>query len=264
MPSSHFALSTDASQQEQQHALGAISTLEAAGAFAPMPCQYKFPVTNFQEAINVAETFTVVVLGALQDTNVLFTKDGASSPVRLVSSVIGQEGEQNGYYRSLLSRIPSESPFLTTVPGAFAFSALQMFVVPDSCPFPLSNINLPILPAIMTNGGPIALLEPGDQALSFTSDLSNSEAAKPYVGGDCGGLFLTYNTGQQVPFSVPVQNAQWNGAVLSFEATFPYEENVMHGFSHGAITTNNSFTDADAVAMNALAGPAIIQVNNPI
>lgn len=223
-----------------------------------------FPTTNFHDAINIAETFTVVVLGALQDASVLFTKDGAADPVRLIGSVIGQEGEQNGYYRSLLQRIPSESPFLTTVPAAFAWSALQMFIVPDSCPFPLSNINIPILPGIMTNGGPVALIEPQDQTLSFQSDLTNSEAAKPYVGGDGSGLFLTYTTGQQVPFSVPVQNAKWQGCVLSFDATFPYNEHVMHGFSHGAITTMDTFMDADAVAMNALAGPAIIQVNNPL
>lgn len=212
----------------------------------------------------MAETFTAVVLGALQDANVLFTGDGAAGPVRLVSSVIGQEGEQNGYYRLLLQRIPSESPFLTTVPGPFAFSALQLFVVPGSCPFPLSDINLPIFPTINTNGGPVALLSPNDQTLKFEVDLSKSEAAKKYVGGNGNGLYLTYTTGQQVPFSVKITNVKWKESTISFEAKFPYEEYVMHGFSHGALTTSDKFADADAVVKSTLAAPAVLQVNNAL
>lgn len=242
--------------------MGAISTLQAAGRFAPSACEYQFPVNTFQDAISLAETFTAVVLGALQDANALFTGDGAADPVRLISSVIGQEGEQNGYYRLLLSRIPPESPFLTTVPGAFAFSALQMFV--DSCPFPLSNINLPIFPPLMTNGGAVALLEPNDQMLSFQSDLSNSSAAQPFVGGDGSGLYLTYVTGQQVPFSVNITNVKWQGSTISFEANFPYTEYVMHGFSHGALTTGDTYANADAIVAGTLAAPAVLQVNNPL
>lgn len=154
-------------QQEEQHAIGALSTLKAVGAFAPLPCEYTFPTTNLHDAIFLAETFTAIVLGALQDANVLFTNDHAPDIVRLVSSVICQEGEQNGAFRLFLERIPSESPFLTTVPGTFAYSALQGFVVPGSCPFPLSNINLAIFPPIMTNGRAVALIQPRDQTISF-------------------------------------------------------------------------------------------------
>lgn len=221
-------------------------------------------MNTFDDSIAVAETFTAVVLGALQGANVLFTKDGAADPVRLVSSVIGQEGEQNGFYRFLLDRIPPESPFLTTVPGPFAFSALlQNFVVPDSCPYSLSEINLPTFPAILTNGGPIAVIQPEDQTLTFQADLSG-KAASGYVGGNGKGLFLTYTTGQQIPFSVELDNVKWKGSTITFEANFPYEEYVMHGFSHAAITTCNEFSDADSVVEAALAGPAVIQVNNKL
>ena len=219
---------------------------------------------NFNDAIFLAETFTAVVLGALQDANVLFTQDGAQGPVRLASSVIGQEGEQNGYYRLLLERIPPESPFLTTVPGAFAFSALQLFVVPGSCPFPLSEIPLPIFPTIKTNGGPVALISANDQILSFEVDLSGSDKARPFIGGDGSGLWLTYTTGQQLPFSVPITNVRWSGETISFEANFPYEQYVMHGFSHGALTTSDKFDSADAVVDSTIAAPAVIQVNNPL
>lgn len=246
------------------HALGAVATLKAANQFAPSPCKYQFPVNNFKDALFLAETFTAVVLGALQDANVIFAGDAAPGFVRLVSSVIGQEGEQNGFYRFLLDRIPPESPFLTSVPAPFAFSALQLFVVPGSCPFPLSKINLPIFPTIATNGGPIALLEPKDQTLSFEVDLSSSAAAKPYIGGDGKGLYMTYTTGQLLPFSVPISKVSWKGSKISFQANFPYAENIMHGFSHGALTTANKFASVDDLVPKTLAAPAVIQVNNKL
>ncbi|GJN71055.1 late sexual development protein [Purpureocillium lilacinum] len=250
--------------QEEQHALAAVSTLQGAGVFAPSACQYQFPVSNLKDAVNLAETFTAVVLGALQGANVLFAKDGAPGLIQTVSSVIGQEGEQNGYYRVFLDKVPSESPFLTAVPAPFAWSALQMFVVPGSCPFPLSNINLPIFPPLMTNGGAVAAIEPQDQDLSFAADLSSSDAAKQYVGGDGSNLYLTYTTGQQLPISVPLKNVQWSGNHISFSAEFPFSKNVMQGFSHAALTTKNSFESADAVVEAALAGPGVIQVNNAL
>jgi hypothetical protein len=184
--------------------------------------------------------------------------------VPLVGSIIGQEGEQNGAYRQYLERIPSESPFLTAVPAAFAWSALQLFVVPDSCPYDLSQIGLPIFPPLAINGGPVALIEPGDQTLSFSADLSNSEAAKSYVGGDGEGLYATFVTGQQLPASVAISNAKWSGSVISFEATFPYTDLVAHGFSHAALTTSCNFSSVDAVPDATLAAPGVIQVNNAV
>ena len=212
----------------------------------------------------LAETFTAVVLGALQDANVLFSTDAQQGAVRIVSSVIGQEGEQNGLYRVFLKRVPSESPFLTTVPGPFAWSALQQnFVVPGSCPFDLAKINLPIFPGLFVNGGPIAVVQPQDQTLSFSANLENFEAAQGYIG-KTEGLYLTYTTGQQLPITVELQDVKWNGSVITFNAGFPYEEFVMGGFSHAALTTCGGFKDADSVVASTLAAPGIIQVNQPI
>jgi hypothetical protein len=219
-------------------------------------------VANLKDSINLAETFTAVVLGALQGANVIFSDDKEPGAVQTVSSVIGQEGEQNGFYRVFLDKVPSESPFLTTVPAPFAWSALQGFVVPNSCPFPLSNINLPIFPPLAVNGGAIASLEPRDQTLSFSADLSNSAAAKPYIGKD--NLFITYTTGQQLPVSLPITDVKWKGDKISFKAQFPFAEHVMQGFSHAALTTSNKIASAGAVVQSALAGPGLIQVNNPL
>ncbi|KAK8149473.1 vesicle coat component [Beauveria asiatica] len=251
--------------QEELHALAAQTALMAANAsFVPSACKYMFPTTNLTQAVNIAETFTAVVLGALQGANVLFAKENVPVPIQLISSVIGQEGEQNGYYRTVLKEVPSESPFLTAVPAAFAFSALQMFVVPGSCPYPLSNIDLPIFPPMMINGQAVAALEAKDQKLSFSADLGKSEQAKKYFGGDGKDLFLTYTTGQQKPISLEISNVKWESGMISFDADFPVSENVMNGFSHAALTTGNVFESADDVANSTLAGPGIIQVRDGV
>ncbi|KAI5460099.1 hypothetical protein BGZ63DRAFT_511980 [Mariannaea sp. PMI_226] len=249
--------------QEEQHAIGALATLKSAHKFAPSACKYQFPVTNLQDAISLAETFTAVVLGALQNANVAIGKEGGFPLVRLLSSVIGQEGEQNGYYRNYLNQVPSESPFLTTVPPAFAWSALQLFVVPGSCPFNLNRINLPIFPPLSVNGGPIAKINPTDQTLNFQANLKNSKAAREFIGKK-DGLFITYTTGQQLPISVKAENVHWKGDVVTLQAKFPFTENVMQGFSHAALTTGDNIKDADSVVAKTLAAPGVIQVANQI
>lgn len=203
-----------------------------------------------------------MVLGALQGANVVFARENLTIPIQLISSVIGQEGEQNGFYRHLIKQVPSESPFLTPVPAAFAFSALQLFVVPGSCPFPLANINLPILPLLAVNGGPVAAIEPKDQRLSFSADLTDAKDKKSHVGADGSKLWLTYTTGQQKPISVSIANVKWNDDKISFDADFPFEKNVMMGFSHAALTTGKDFASADDIVGAALAAPAIIQVEH--
>ncbi|KAK7430950.1 hypothetical protein QQZ08_002479 [Neonectria magnoliae] len=249
--------------QEEQHALGALATLKSAGKFAPSPCRYQFPVNKLDDAIFLAETFTAVVLGALQDANVIFASEGQPEVVRLVSSVIGQEGEQNGFYRIHLGETPSESPFLTTVPAAFAWSALQLFVVPGSCSEDIEKIKLPIFPSLLVNGDPVAKVAPKDQKLKFAANLKGSKSARKYYGKS-ENLYITYTTGQQLPISVKAENVRWHKDTISLEANFPYSENVMAGFSHAALTIGKNFASADAVPERTLAAPGVIQVRNVI
>lgn len=237
--------------------------LKHFNAFAPEPCQYTFPTTNIRDALALASTFTDLVLGTLQDASQLLAQNGDDGPVRAVASVIGQEGEQNGFFRILLSRKPSEKPFLTTSVAAYAWSALQGFVVPGSCPFPLSNIDIPIftpLSVISGNGG--TNVDARDQTLTFSADLTGVVDAAKYVGGNGDGLFVTYLTGQQLPVSEPLQNIQWKGSQITFEAFFPFTANVMDGFSIAALTTSNNFTAADDLPAATLAAPGLIQVNS--
>lgn len=228
----------------------------------PTACQYQFPTKDLASAINLAETFTAVVLGALQGAAVNFAKDEFFLGVQLIASVIGQEGEQNGFYRHLIKQVPSESPFLTPVPAPFAFSALQNFVIPGSCPFPLSNIQLPIFPTLTVNGGAIAAIEPKNQVLKFSADLAKSEEGKKLAGSDGSKLFLTYTSGQQKPTSVALTNVKWTGTTINFDAEFPFDSSVMMGFTHASLTTKSCFESIDELVPATIAAPGFIQVEN--
>ncbi|KAM0664400.1 hypothetical protein ACQRIU_006982 [Beauveria bassiana] len=248
--------------QEEQHSIAADTALKTAGEFSPAACEYQFPASDLNGAIRLASTFTAVVLGALQSANVAFAKENMTVPIQLISSVIGQEGEQNGFYRHLIKQVPSESPFMTIVPAAFIFSAVQPFIVPGSCPYPLTNIGLPILPPLAVNGGLIATVKPKDQRLSFAADLTNAKNGTACTCSDGAKLWLTYTTGQLKPISVPTDNVKWDDKKISFEADFPFEKNVMMGLTHAALTTAKDFETVDDVVGSTLAAPAIIQVEN--
>ncbi|KAH9995342.1 sexual development protein [Xylariaceae sp. FL0662B] len=237
--------------QEELHAITAINTLQHFNAsLIPEPCTYKFPTVSLRDAIALAETFTSLVLATLQDAEQSFAQNGDDGPVRAISSVIGQEGEQNGFYRLFLDRKPSQKPFLTTSTAAFAFSALQQFVV--SCPFNISDINIPIFPPLTV----LTTAEAKDMTLAFSADLSSAGPIN-----QTESLFVTYLVGQQLPISVPISNAKWAGSVLTFDAFFPFAENIMFGLSIAALTNSSNFTDADAIVANTIAAPGLIEVN---
>lgn len=219
-------------------------------------------MSDVQSAIALAETFTAVVLGTLQDASQLLATNGDAGPIRGVASVIGQEGEQNGWFRTLLGFKPSEKPFLTTSVTAFAFSALQQFV--DSCPFDLNEIDIPIFPPLsVLSGSGGADVEGKDQTLVFEADLSDVAAdAEKYIGGDGSGLYVTYLTGQNLPVSEPVSNVSWDGKVVRLEALFPFSANIMDGLSIAALTTTGNFAAAGELPDATLAAPGLIQVND--
>ncbi|KUI65170.1 hypothetical protein VM1G_00057 [Cytospora mali] len=250
--------------QEELHSLNALGVLNNFGAFAPQPCSYKFPVSDIRSAIALAETFTSVVLGTLQDASQLLATNGDAGPVRGVASVIGQEGEQNGWYRGYLGLKPSQKPFLTTSVAAFAFSALQQFI--DSCPFDLGQIDIPIFPPLNVLSGLGGTdVEAKDQKLAFEADLSTVAAyAGKYIGGNGAGLYVTYLTGQNLPVSEPISNVSWDGKKVKFEALFPFSENVMEGLSIAALTTTGNFASAGDLPSATLAAPGLIQVNDKL
>lgn len=200
------------------------------------------------------------MLGTLQDASQLLAVNGDAGPVRGVASVIGQEGEQNGFFRNYLGLQPSEKPFLTTSVAAFAFSVLQGFV--DTCPFDVKQINIPIFTPLSVLSGSGGLdVEAKDQQLSFQADLADVKDAAKYMGGQGDGLYVTYLTGQNLPISEAVTSVSWDGSKIKFEANFPFSANVMDGLSVAALTTKGDFSTPGDVVKATLAAPGLIQVN---
>jgi hypothetical protein len=237
--------------QEELHLLNANGALAHFNAGPIQPCQYAFPVSKFKDAIALAATFTDVVLGTLQDVQSLLATDGDSGLIRGVASVIGQEGEQNGLYRTILDKIPSALPFLTTSTREFAFSALnQDFVVPGSCP----NINTIALPIFKVLTITSQYVETKSQLLDFS--------IAPISGTDYTTLNIVYINQQNTPVVEPLQDIKVGADAVTFKALFPFNGTTFgNGLTIAALAPGASFASADAVAKVAVAGPALIEVN---
>jgi hypothetical protein len=238
--------------QEQLHALNANGALKKFNLEPIEPCKYQFPVTDFQSAIALAATFTDVVLGTLQDVNQVFAQMGDNGLVRAVSSVIGNEGEQEGFFRLVGKKRPSSQPFLTTSTRDFAFTAIQGFTIPDSCPN-LSTIDLKTFKAlnVLTQN-----IQPATQNLKFSFN------AKDAGTNDWAQLGLVYINQQNTPIVKSLRNANVDGDVVTFEAAFPFDEFLMNGLTIAAVTKSKGpFLNATEVSDNAIFAPGLIEIN---
>jgi hypothetical protein len=208
-------------------------------------------VSTFESAIALAQTFTDVVLGVLPVAQSVFTADGGEEAglVPIVGSIIGQEGEQNGYYRFLQKKVASSAPFLTGGAPQFAFSAISQFIVPGSCP----NINVIGLTAF-----PALTLQSTPQAANSTLIFSVSGPL------NAANATLVYITGQNLPVSVPIVNVSSvaNGST-TFAASFPFDSGFNRGLTIGALVagTGKTFNNTAEVAAATLFGPALIEVD---
>jgi hypothetical protein len=249
--------------QEELHLLNANGALAHFGLDPIKPCKYNFPVNNFEEALALASTFTDVVLGTLQDVQTLFGTDGDVGLIRGVGSVIGQEGEQNGYYRTLLGKNPSALPFLTTSTREFAFSALQGFTVPGSCPS-LGEIPLQIFEPLAVVTSPV---QPKNHDLTFSITIPSDPIYNSYKSNNYAALSITYINQQNTPVNVPIKEVQVHGNTVQFEANFPFDEATKgavfgNGLTIAAVTNSTGpFASADAVAKNTVFGPGLIEIN---
>jgi hypothetical protein len=204
-------------------------------------------VTTFDEAIALAATFTDVVLGTLQGASSSFATNNDTALVPLVASIIGQEGEQEGWYRILQSKRPSSSPFLTASAGPFAFTALQSFVIPGSCPN-INTIDIPTLkPLTVTTANP----KPVNQALEF--EVAGEASLK--------GLFVAYISGQNVAVVEPIFNVRSSKGMTTFSASFPFRDGFSNGLTIAAVVEGmGPFDNATAVAGAAIYGPGLIEI----
>jgi len=264
-----IAALTAVQAQEELHALNANGALAHFGVSPIQPCEYNFPVSDFTSAIALASTFTDVVLGTLQDVASLLATDGDDGVIRGIVSVVGQEGEQNGFYRNLLGKIPSALPFLTTSTREFAFSALnQNFVVPGTCPN-IGQIKLPIFQALNVDTQNI---QPTSQTLEFSVSIASNNGNSSGHGtwkrdaqhdsNYFSSLSLVYINQQNLPIVEKITSVSTKGDTVTFHADFPFDKFLMNGLTIAAVTKSaGPFASADAVATDTIFGPGLIEIN---
>lgn len=247
--------------QEELHFLNANGALAHFKAAPIVPCEYQFPVSTFKDAIALASTFTKVVMGTLQDVEEHFALVGDVGLIRGVASVIGQEGEQNGFFRHFLGKIPSELPFLTTSTREFAFSALnQNFVVPGSCNAAnLATINLPIFVPLSVE---TANIQPIKQDLQFSFE-QPADGPKAEWGGNYENLRMAYVNQQNMPQVAQFRSVKVKGNKVTVEVAFDFDEAKFgNGLTIASVVlASGDLSSASGVAKVAVAGPGLIDIN---
>jgi hypothetical protein len=191
-----------------------------------------------------------VVLGVLPAAQGLFAADGGDEAalVPIVGSIIGQEGQQSGYYRFLQKKVASAAPLLTGGAPQFAYTAISQFIVPGSCPN-IEVIGLKAFPALTLESTPRA--NNSVQTFSVSGAVSAANAT------------LVYISGQNLPVSVPISNVTMAGNKTTFAASFPYQSGFDRGLTLGALVAgaNKRFNSTADVAASTLFGPALIEVD---
>lgn len=238
--------------QEQIHALTANGELISMDEEEIEPCRYQFPVNDFHSAIELASKFTSTVIGTLQEMNQFFAENGDADFVRKISSVIANEGEQNGFFRLVGKKHPSSQPFPTTGTREYAFSALQRLIVPGSCP------NIDVIPLKIFE--PLNLLtqnvKPKTQHLKFS--VKKADAGTD----DWNELSVVLINGQNKPITESLVNPKVEGEDLVFEAAFPYDEHLLNGLTVFAVTKiPGPFENVIAVEESTIFGPELVIVN---
>ncbi|KAB8295730.1 hypothetical protein EYC80_008555 [Monilinia laxa] len=229
------------------------------------PCKYNFPVANFKEAIATASLFTDVTMGTLGDIQTNFGTNGDSKFIRGVAASLGQEGEQNGYFRLILNKIPSALPFLTASTRDFAFSAVnQNFVIEGSCP----NSNAIPLKRLQKLTATQPDVIDANSIINFTLQLNATQSYTNTWGEKCKGLSLVYINQQNKPV---VQ--QWESLSLQADqktviatAKFQFDAGAANGAIGNGLTlavlaVGDDFANISEVSDKAVFGPALIEVN---
>ncbi|PKY08411.1 putative sexual development protein [Aspergillus campestris IBT 28561] len=245
--------------QEEIHALTANNALKHVMTAQVLPCNYSFPVTSITNAIDFASTFTSVMLGTLQDITEISARNGDSALTRVVAAIIGNQGEQQGWYRVFMGKVPSETPMLTTSAREFGFSYVEQFVLPGSCP----NASSIPLRAFL----PLTIVEfpgPMTQDIVVTWELPDMDTARKlrYAKGKDGQFWLVYINQLNLPIVERLRFIGFDGTTVLAKARFPYEEHLLNGLTIAAVTNSSGpFANANAVAASTLYGPGVIIVN---
>jgi acid stress-induced BolA-like protein IbaG/YrbA len=238
--------------QEELHALYANGALAAFKEEPIQACKYNFPVSDFKSAIALAGTFTDLVLGTLQEVNTLFATNGDLALVGPLSSVIGNEAEQEGFFRLVQQKRATSQAFLTVATPGFAYTAVASFIVPGSCPNAASIGITPFKPLNLLSS----------EVKAKTQKLPFSFAKADAGTEDYSTLSVAYINSQNVPVVVKLEQVKVEGDKVTFEANFPYDQYLLNGLTIAAVTKGaGPFANADAVAAATIFGPGLIEIN---
>ncbi|KAL4778600.1 major facilitator superfamily domain-containing protein [Aspergillus varians] len=232
--------------QEQMHALIANNALNHFGFKTIEPCQYNFPVSTLHEAIMLATTFTSHSLATLQDITERFAASGDVALVRVIGSITGNKGAQQGWFRVYQDKHPSEVPTPTTSDVNFAFTWAQGFAVPGSCPN-VGDIELrTFLPLDLVTSP-----EPRTNKIIISWN-HGPEDKKDDL------LWVAYINQLNVPVVVPVRVLACDGERSTAIVVVPYDEFLLNGLTVAAVVNRRGpFANAAAVAHSAVYGPAL-------
>ncbi|EMC91483.1 hypothetical protein BAUCODRAFT_330006 [Baudoinia panamericana UAMH 10762] len=258
---------------EELHAINAIKAVQGVANTTIAPCQYTFPVTTFNDSIALASKFTDVVLSTLPDIQTIFAQNNDAGLIRGVGSVIGQEGEQDGFYRELLGKVPAQLPFLTAGARNFAFNAInQNFIVPgSSCPARdtlLAGLNggegLKLFDVLNIETSASEFTDETDIEATFSVLTSTQQpAAQSFAVQSTPSNCLTYINQQNVPLQFPVtlELSGKNDGKIEFTAPFPGKTHFLNGLTIAVVTDSCNLTDVDQISEHTVFGPALIEVN---
>ncbi len=147
-------------------------------------------------------------------------------------------------------KVASSAPFLTGGAGQFAYTAINNFIVPGSCPN-INAIGITAFPALTVETTPTG--QNSTQLYSVAGTVSATNVSIAYISG------------QNLPVVVPISDVTYDQAAEKsyFFAPFPYDEGFARGLTIGALVSgaSPSLSNASAVAEATLAGPALISVN---
>ncbi|KAK5704970.1 hypothetical protein LTR97_002084 [Elasticomyces elasticus] len=260
--------------QEELHQLNAAGAFtKNSGGQVVEPCKYNFPVSNFAESIRLAATFTDVVMGTLPAIQTIFGKNGDAGLIRGVGASLGQEGEQDGFYRQYLGLAPAGLPFNTQSAVSLAFSAVvQSFIVADSCPqtlelfqnpsFTLEGLTLfDVLTPITDLGNGKGDIQ--DAEFAGTPVQVNAVTVNSLVAENLCITYLNQNNGP-ISFKAAVTGGSDK---KTFTAPFPGKSLGFSGLVITTVTTGTvdgcgAFLNADDVAAATKFGPFLFEADN--
>lgn len=249
---------------EELHATNANNALEKVlKADRILPCKYKFPVDNVVDAVKLADRFTNLVVGTLEDVVFQAASNGDAGFTAGVVASVGDEDMQVGGFHAYLGLAPQSQPFATRSFRGLAFSILQDFVVPGTCPN-ADQIDLPVFQPLTADDPPAH-----DTDIEFTFSLkptrvdphdrkasSYKDFAKKYNhDNQWKGLSITYFTGQSI-VSEPIKSFRIKGDKVTVKAFFPQEKFDIFGLAVAVLTEGDKFTSVADVQKATIFGPA--------